>query len=39
MATSYRTNLTDEQWEIIKVLIPEAIMLGVNRAKSSSDGF
>jgi transposase len=24
MKTSYRTNLTDEQWEIIKTLIPEA---------------
>ena len=24
MKTSYRTNLTDEQWEIIKILIPEA---------------
>ena len=24
MTTSYRTNLTDEQWEIIKTLIPEA---------------
>ena len=22
MKTSYRTNLTDEQWEIIKTLIP-----------------
>ena len=24
MKTSYRTNLTDEQWEIIRTLIPEA---------------
>ena len=24
MKTSYRTNLTDEQWEIIRILIPEA---------------
>ena len=24
MKTSYRTNLTDEQWEIIKTLIPAA---------------